>query len=173
MDAKENKSHHNHKHFDLRIYAVVFIGGVFGVLVRTGISAFSRIIHTSEGHSLIFGHITLGTFISNMLACFIFAAVSSLVVAIASSRRKELCKYALGTGFCGGLSTMSTFAFEGMASLIFPCGIFALLLMILSIVLGVFSALAGSLLGSSIAEKISLKRKENIDENNITSEAVK
>ena len=83
-----------------RLYLLVFIGGTLGAFVRGIISSYARIIQPVDGQSSIFGQLTLGTFLSNMIACFIFAFVTAIAVKALPAEKQVLFKYALGTGFC-------------------------------------------------------------------------
>jgi CrcB protein len=81
-------------------FGLVFIGGGLGSLLRYGIG-------------LLFQRSTLqlpiATLLSNVTACMIFAIFLSLAESKTSGNSIKLL---LLTGFCGGLSTFSTFSFE-------------------------------------------------------------
>jgi CrcB protein len=103
-------------------YLFVFIGGGAGSLLRFFIG---QIVFRS-GSSLPWG-----TFISNLIACFIFAIVVFMY------HQKQNIPPALNTlllvGFCGGLSTFSAFSFETFQLLRANLLIYALLNIVLSI----------------------------------------
>ena len=149
-----------------RLYLLVFIGGTCGAFVRGVISSYAPLIYPVNLQSSIFGQLTLGTFLSNMVACFIFALVTAISVKALSKEKQTFYKYALGTGFCGGLSTMSTFAFEGAMSFISPRMTFAIFGMVLSLIFGVFMAFVGSWLGTGIAKRINKKQEQTVQEDN-------
>ena len=108
--------------------AYVFIGG--------GLGACTRYLISQSTQSVV---IWIGTILSNILACFLLGY-------LAGSQLKEQNKalfLLLGTGFCGGLSTFSTFTEE-----VFILGnsssyAQAILYPILSLAIGISSFYAG------------------------------
>lgn len=106
----------------------IFIGGGLGACLRF-------LIGRSSGSTFVW----VGTLLSNILACFILGY-------LAGSQTKEQHKslfLLVGTGFCGGLSTFSTFTEE-----IFFLGnsssyLQAILYPILSLFVGLSSFFAG------------------------------
>jgi CrcB protein len=86
----------------------------------------------------------LGTFLINLIGCFIIGmiyAIASRNVATGSD-----IKLLLATGFCGGFTTFSAFAFENLE--LFKSGQYltALLYIILSVVLGILAVILGAYL---------------------------
>ena len=81
-------------------FLFVFLGGGFGSLCRFGIGT---LVHPGEGK------FPWATLIANGLACFILGIVMGLHF---SGQMNDQRRLLLGTGFCGGLSTFSTFIAE-------------------------------------------------------------
>ena len=82
----------------------VFIGGGTGSVLRYLIGLFQK--------SLIPSNLPIGTFLANMLACLVMAGWIRFQP---SGFAQEQYKLLLLTGFCGGLSTFSTFSMESIA----------------------------------------------------------
>ncbi len=111
----------------------VIVGGMVGAPARYLLDTFVQGRHD--------GDMPWGTFTVNMIASFVLGLVGAVTATPAIG-------LAVGTGFCGALSTYSTFAYENVRLLedgrIRPAAVN----MALSLVVGVLAAFAGSAVGS-------------------------
>jgi CrcB protein len=81
-------------------FLLVFLGGGFGSLLRFGIFLLLRPIDSK---------FPWATLLANALACFVLGVVIALHT---SGQMTDRHRMLIGTGFCGGLSTFSTFIAE-------------------------------------------------------------
>ncbi len=80
---------------------LVFIGGGFGSVLRF---VLGKVLNNSQSQ------FPLGTFIANVLGCLLIGFILGL-----AARNNTLTQnhtLILATGFCGGFTTFSTFAYE-------------------------------------------------------------
>jgi CrcB protein len=86
----------------------------------------------------------MGTFAINILGCFIIGMVYA--VAARNATTGSDIKLLLATGFCGGFTTFSAFAFENLE--LFKSGqqLTALIYIIISVVLGILAVVLGAYL---------------------------
>ena len=81
--------------------ALVALGGAFGAMARFGISSLALRFDVS---------FPLGTIIANIVGCFLMG----LLIGSRIGERLPWCKYHVGVGFLGSLTTFSTFSAETM-----------------------------------------------------------
>lgn len=89
---------------------LVFIGGGTGAIIRYLISLWAGAFFPQLFKSQ-WGDFPFGTLISNIIPSFMIGMIMGLDFIRFVSKETKLL---LGTGFCGGLSTFSTFAVESM-----------------------------------------------------------
>ncbi len=96
---------------DVVMYVVVFAGGFFGVGCRR---VLDMLMPSIGGTPFV-----VGTFVSNMVACFLFAMLTEYMAAASWLRRRvrQVVSRGVGLGFLGGLSTMSGVMLETMEGL--------------------------------------------------------
>ena len=101
---------------DGMIYLVVFVGGCIGTGMRYGLGLLMPATLGADDFGSAFH---LPTFTANMVACFIFALLTSYVSQASwiRKRARQLTSRGVGMGMCGGFSTLSALAIEELASL--------------------------------------------------------
>jgi CrcB protein len=115
---------------------MVFIGGGLGSVVRFSLGKWISSLHTY--------HFPYGTFVANVLACFILG----LVIGLADHRQlfSPNARVFWTVGFCGGFSTFSTFSHETLyllqggftlSSIIYV--IFSLIFCVAAVYMGLFA----------------------------------
>ncbi len=85
-----------------------------------------------------------GTFAINLLGCFIIGMVYAIAARNATTGSD--IKLLLATGFCGGFTTFSAFAFENLELFKSGMHLTALMYIILSVVLGILAVVLGAYL---------------------------
>ena len=93
------------------MYVVVFVGGFVGVGCR---HALDMLLPSVSGTPFV-----VGTFVSNMIACFLFAMLTEFMATASWLRRRvrQVVSRGVGLGLLGGLSTMSGVMLETMEGL--------------------------------------------------------
>lgn len=81
----------------------IFIGGGFGSVLRFGISNYTQKLWNINTFPM-------GTFVVNMIGCFLIGVFTSYFIKIDNH-----LKFLLITGFCGGFTTFSTFSAENIS----------------------------------------------------------
>ena len=83
-----------------------------------------------------------GTFAINFLGCFIIGIIYAIAARNATTGSD--IKLLLATGFCGGFTTFSAFAFENLELLKSGMHMTALMYVILSVTLGILAVVLGA-----------------------------
>lgn len=113
---------------------LIFIGGGAGSVLRYLLSLLSN-----GWWSL--GGFPVGTFLCNVIGCFLIGLFNSLASSMGWSSDVRLM---LTVGLCGGFTTFSTFSNEGLAMLSSGNYIMYGLYLVLSIVVGLLAVFVGS-----------------------------
>jgi CrcB protein len=112
---------------------LVAIGGAIGSMARY---LCQKWLNENYPHTFPWG-----TFMVNLLGCFLIGIIYE--TSEKSSVLTPQARLLLITGFCGGFTTFSTFAFENMNLLRSGDTIYFLLYTIASVVLGIAAVFAG------------------------------
>jgi CrcB protein len=121
---------------DLKNILLVLVGSAAGGSARY----ITSLLIQSKNRSLF----PMGTFVINLLGCFIIGIIYAIAARNASTGSD--IKLLLATGFCGGFTTFSAFAFENLELLKSGMHLTALAYIILSVVLGIFAVVLGAYL---------------------------
>ncbi|WP_298472796.1 fluoride efflux transporter CrcB [uncultured Maribacter sp.] len=111
---------------------LVFLGGGLGSVLR---------YYISKTFNSFFHNIFLGTFIVNIIGCLVIGFVLGL--SFKNNLLTQNQTLLLTTGFCGGFTTFSTFAFEGHSVLKTGDFLYFTIYTILSIIIGIASIALG------------------------------
>ncbi|MBR3379466.1 MAG: fluoride efflux transporter CrcB [Bacillus sp. (in: Bacteria)] len=120
----------------MKAYLAVFIGGLVGTLCRYELS-----------QSVVSQTFPYATLIENMTGSLLLGFSTGYFM---FRKGKKYLAALIGTGFCGGFTTMSTFSKETV--LLLQAGQFNLSMMyiLLSVIAGVAAALAGLILAERL-----------------------
>lgn len=111
---------------------LVFFGGGIGSMLRYLIS---------KNFNSYFQHFFLGTFLVNIIGCLLIGII--LGFSLKSNYLTQNQTLLLSTGFCGGFTTFSTFAFEKHSLLRVGELMHFSIYLIASIAIGVFAVALG------------------------------
>ena len=84
----------------MKQFLLVFIGGGFGSILR---------YYISKNLNAYYSNFYLGTFLVNIIGCLLIGILIGL--SLKNNYISENQTLLLATGFCGGFTTFSTFAF--------------------------------------------------------------
>lgn len=124
----------------------VFLGGAIGSVLRYEISTWF--------------HNISATFLTNVLGCFLFGILTIIILKKKKYLPKSLASM-VTTGFCGGLTTFSTFSYEVSRYILNAQYIIASYYIFLSLIVGILSVYAGIEFGR-ILLKLHLENKRAI-----------
>ncbi len=120
----------------MRPLLFVGIGGGIGSILRYVVSVF-----VGKHVPLVF---PLGTFLVNCSGCFLIGIFYSLAAKYTGLNAEW--RLFLITGICGGYTTFSTYSFDGLILLRQGSGLYFMIYMIGSVVLGLLATFAGAAL---------------------------
>ena len=120
----------------MKIYLLVAIGGLFGAISRFALSAFIQSKHNRQ--------FPYATFIINLTGSFFLGFLFGR-----HSLKPEFF-FLLGTGFMGAYTTFSTFEFESIELIRKERLLLSITYLISSVIIGVFLAYLGYLIGKSL-----------------------
>ncbi|WAT81681.1 fluoride efflux transporter CrcB [Bacillus safensis] len=129
----------------MKAYLAVFIGGLVGTLCRYELS-----------QSVVSQTFPYATLIENMTGSLLLGFSTGYFM---FRKGKKYLAALIGTGFCGGFTTMSTFSKETV--LLLQNGLFtsSVMYIVLSVIAGVGAALCGLITAQRLFNKMS-SRKE-------------
>ena len=128
---------------DGMLYLVVFVGGFFGTAIRYGLSL---LLPNPAAPSGLLHSFHTATFIANMLACFIFAALSTYMSQAAWIRKRI-------RQLVSGFSTLSAMMIEDLNSLRAENIVGFVTYTLLSFICGLIIAWLGTMLGLALSRK--------------------
>ena len=131
---------------DGMVYLVVFLGGCVGTALRYGLWL---TLPYPGSDSPVWMAFHPATFIANMIACFLFALLTSYMSQAIwiRKRARQLTSRGLGMGMCGGFSTLSAMMVEDITALHTSGYLSVIIYTILSFIAGIAVAWFGSWLG--------------------------
>ncbi|KAA2218211.1 MULTISPECIES: fluoride efflux transporter CrcB [Maribacter] len=116
----------------MKQFLLIFLGGGFGSFLRYIIS---------KSLNVYYPNFYLGTFLVNILGCFIIGIL--IGISVKNNFLSESHMLLLATGFCGGFTTFSTFALESHILLKEHSIFYMSAYLALSILIGILAVAAG------------------------------
>ncbi len=123
-----------------RILVLVFIGGGVGALARELLMLWVRVAHDGFPTDIL---------VANVVGSLVLGITAALH---ASRRIGDLGNAVVGTGFCGGLTTFSSFAYASVVLMAASTqgAMVALAYVVLSLILGYGAVRLGELIGRRV-----------------------
>ena len=137
---------------DGMLYLVVFLGGMLGTAMRYGLGLLLPATAASHGFWQSF-HVP--TFTANMIACFVFACLTSYLSQTAwiRKRTRQLASRGIGMGMCGGFSTLSALTIEEITTMQADRFAGAVFYLLTSFIAGLIAAYIGAKLGLQMTSR--------------------
>lgn len=128
------------------IYLVVFLGGCVGTALRYGLWL---VLPYPGSDSPLWMAFHPATFIANMIACFVFALLTSYMSQAIWIRKhvRQLASRGIGMGMCGGFSTLSAMMVEDITALHNSGYLSFIVYTVITFLVGIVVAWFGSWLG--------------------------
>ena len=112
--------------------AWIALGGAAGTLVRYGVGVLAQ---------RLWPGVPAGTWLVNVVGCFVLGLVAAL--ALTGARLSEELRLAVTVGFCGGLTTYSTFNQEALTLMRNGASLHAALYLVVTVATCALAGLAG------------------------------
>lgn len=119
---------------DLKNILLVLVGSAAGGSLRYITALMIQSKNTSQ--------FPMGTFLVNLIGCFVIGMVYAIAARNATTGSD--IRLLLATGFCGGFTTFSAFAFENLDLFKSGMHLTAFLYIILSVILGILAVVFGA-----------------------------